>query len=495
MALTRQGEGHFANVKCASTHDRRTGSIGGLHAQRTQRHGRGNMKNLDGTFSSANYRHIWDEHARRGRLLTAHIPEMQQFKNDLRNLRAMHKQQAASHADGDFQKIRAKQLREIEEIKSQRRAVLSTKLDVFAIDAAKRIRDRKFDLGLRPLGPRNGKVVYRLDALEAPATYFLVKQLERNIRDAFDVRMPNRHRMISQLATLLRNKTPKTVMRLDVAACFESISHDALLEMLQDEPRLGQTTRDFLEKLLADYRDLTGKPAGLPRGVGISSFLAEAFLKSVDGEIRLMPGVTYYARYVDDIVVIVTDANHDGRASKVRDQLTTSLRQRGLRRNAKKERWLSSTDKSTRRVTLLGYELSVCIPQGEASLDMSKARYDDYVTRLNSAFVRFAAAPGDGAATALDKRVQLLTSNQRLWRPGGFNSNGIRFSHRALTTPGPRMRRLDDHLQRLIHREVSDQVLRERPKGHSFVEGFLQVRFMRVKQRRREQITAIWRSQ
>lgn len=453
------------------------------------------MKNLDATFSSANYRHIWDEHARRGRPLASRIPEVMALGSELQRLRASQKASLASAAPDGRSALRTTQQGEVEKLLGRRREVLSTKLDTYALDAARRIRNREYELGLTALPPRDGKIVYRLGALEMPSSYFLVKQLERNISDAFDVSMPNRHRMMAQILSLLQDQTPKTIMRLDVASCFESISHDALREMLQNQPRLGQTTQHFLEKLIADYGDMTGQPFGLPRGVGISSFLAEAFLKTVDNEIRLLAGVTYYARYVDDIVIIVTDTDHDTRAAQIKDVLTASLKRRGLRRNQKKERVLSSVDSSTRRITLLGYELTACIPRGMASLDISRNRYADYVARLDAAFARFSAAPGAGAATALEKRVQLLTSNQRLWRPGGFNSNGIRFSHRALSAPGPRLLKLDGYLQRLIKDNCPDGVLRARLSVHSFEEGFKRVRFMRVSQRRRDQITSIWRPQ
>lgn len=452
------------------------------------------MRNLDATFSAANYRHIWDEHARRGRPLGSLIPEVVSLGEDLRKLRASQKSKLSMSSDSRSA-VRFEQQREVDELLSRRRDALTRMLNVYALDASRRIRNQEYDLGLTALPPRNQKVVYRLSALDSPASYFLVKQIERNIREAFDVTMPNRHRMMSQVVTLLQNKTPKTLLKLDVASCFESISHASLREMLKNQPRLGQTTQLFLDNLISAYGDLTGKPCGLPRGVGISSFLAEAFLKTVDSEIRLMQGVTYYARYVDDIVIIVTDVTHDKRASEIRDRVTDSLRRRGLRRNHSKERLLSSTDGSKRRITLLGYEVAVHMPNGEASIDISKTRYTDYVDRLESAFKRYRTNAGAGAATALEKRVALLTSNQRLWRPGGFNSNGVRFSHKAMREPGARLYKLDQHLQRLILDNCSDPTLRDRLAEHSFVEGFKSVRFMRVSQRRRDQITSIWRTQ
>ncbi|MCV0334426.1 antiviral reverse transcriptase Drt3a [Microbacterium sp.] len=453
------------------------------------------MKNVDATFSVANYRHIWDEHVRRGRPLAARMPEVVSLAAEMQRIRNEHKTLLGATSPDDRPAVRAKHQREMDQLVVRRRDVLSTKLEGFALDAALRIRDRRFSLGLMALPPIDQKVVYRLQDLDTLSSYFLVKQLERNIRDAFDVTMPDRHRMVSQIVSLLRNKAPKTVLRLDIASCYESISHSALRDMLRDQPRLGQTTQHFLEQFIEDYAALTGSVSGLPRGVGISSFLAEAFLKTIDNEIRLIPGVTFYARYVDDIVILVTDVNHDAVAVQVRAALSDALRKKGLSRNRRKERILSSSDSIERRVTLLGYEVTTCLPTGSAELDISKTRYADYIARLDSAFARYEVAPGPGAATALEKRVQLLTSNQRLWRPGGFNSNGIRFSHRAMREPGVRIAKLDERLRYLTRTKCSDPELRERLSRHGFMDGFTSTRFMRVNLRRREQITSIWRGQ
>lgn len=411
----------------------------------------------------------------------------------MQRLRSTHKAKIAATAPDARSGVRIEQRDEIDRLIARRREVLSTRLETFALDAAIRIRERRYGLGLIALPPRNQKVVYRFTDLDNISSYFLIKQLERNIREAFDVTMPNRHRMMSQVSSLLSNKTPKSLLRLDVASCYEHISHDALRQMLRDQSRLGQTTQHFLEQLIQDYAELTGSSSGLPRGVGISSFLAEAFLKTVDSEIRLLPGVTYYARYVDDIVIIVTDVNHDQIAMQVRDRLTDALRRRGLSRNRKKERSLSSSDNSMRRITLLGYELTARLPTGEVKLDISTTRYAEYIRRMDTAFARYSAAPGEGAATALDKRVQLLTSNQRLWRPGGFNSNGIRFSHRAMRVPSSRLTKLDEHLAKLIDANCPDVDVRTRLSRHGFVEGFSRTRFMRVGQVRREQLISVWR--
>jgi hypothetical protein len=45
---------------------------------------------------------------------------------------------------------------------------------------------------------------------------------------------------------------------------------------------------------------------GVPRGVGISSYLSELYMENIDNEIRNLQDVIYYARYVDDIFIIIS---------------------------------------------------------------------------------------------------------------------------------------------------------------------------------------------
>ena len=44
--------------------------------------------------------------------------------------------------------------------------------------------------------------------------------------------------------------------------------------------------------------------SGVPRGFGVSAYLSELYMREIDNEIKALPDVIYYARYVDDIVII-----------------------------------------------------------------------------------------------------------------------------------------------------------------------------------------------
>lgn len=44
----------------------------------------------------------------------------------------------------------------------------------------------------------------------------------------------------------------------------------------------------------------------MPRGVGISAYLSELYMSDFDRDLKSIAYVTFYARYVDDIFIIIT---------------------------------------------------------------------------------------------------------------------------------------------------------------------------------------------
>ena len=143
------------------------------------------------------------------------------------------------------------------------------------------------------------------------AAFFAIKQLQYNIRKTFKVKQSSRHLILSQIKLLLNDSSPKYIIRTDVSKFFESIPQDKLLKKINDNTLLSTQSKKFIQKILEDYNNKkdTGTievNKGVPRGVGISSYLSELYMKDIDNQIRNMQNVVYYARYVDDIFIIIS---------------------------------------------------------------------------------------------------------------------------------------------------------------------------------------------
>ena len=141
--------------------------------------------------------------------------------------------------------------------------------------------------------------------------FFAMKQLQYNVRKTFNVKQSSRHLILSQIKLLLNDSSPKYVIRTDVSKFFESIPQDKLLRRIDDNTLLSTQSKTFIKQILEDYNSKKdtakiGADKGVPRGVGVSSYLSELYMKDIDNQIRNMQDVVYYARYVDDIFIIIS---------------------------------------------------------------------------------------------------------------------------------------------------------------------------------------------
>jgi hypothetical protein len=141
--------------------------------------------------------------------------------------------------------------------------------------------------------------------------FFAIKQLQYNIRKTFKVKQSSRHLILSQIKLLLNDSSPKYVIRTDVSKFFESIPQKKLFRKIKDNTLLSAQSKKFILQIIEDYNDKKDttkidKNKGVPRGVGISSYLSELYMKDIDNQIRNLKDVIYYARYVDDIFIIIS---------------------------------------------------------------------------------------------------------------------------------------------------------------------------------------------
>lgn len=139
---------------------------------------------------------------------------------------------------------------------------------------------------------------------------FVMKTLQANLKAVFKVKQANRHRIMTQVKCLMNESTPKYIIRTDVHHFYENIPQDKLLEMIKGNTLLSKMSVRFIWQVLQEYekkKDATEpRGLGIPRGVGVSAYLSEIYLRDLDEKIKKMPEVVYYVRYVDDIFIILS---------------------------------------------------------------------------------------------------------------------------------------------------------------------------------------------
>jgi RNA-directed DNA polymerase len=164
------------------------------------------------------------------------------------------------------------------------------------------------------------------------------------------------HDAIEAIFKVTRFK-PKFVLDADIAACFDQISHAALLRKLNTFPFLRRVIRRWLKAGVWDGVDFKPTEAGTPQGGALSPLLANIALHGLETHIRsafrnefMVHGLRYrewkpaVVRYADDFVVLHEDR---GVIEQVQQMAATWLEQMGLELKPSKTRICHTLDSTS----------------------------------------------------------------------------------------------------------------------------------------------------
>lgn len=131
----------------------------------------------------------------------------------------------------------------------------------------------------------------------------VLRRLTSVIGQAYRIKQADRTAIVRQIVSLIEEGSPKYILRLDIASFYETIDRKRILEIVREDRMVSNYSLSLLEKF---FDRLTAVlPNGLPRGMGLSAALSELYLTDLDKKIRQAPGVYYFARYVDDIIIFL----------------------------------------------------------------------------------------------------------------------------------------------------------------------------------------------
>jgi RNA-directed DNA polymerase len=114
------------------------------------------------------------------------------------------------------------------------------------------------------------------------------------------------HDAIEALSNAIRRQ-PKYVLDADIAACFDNISHTALLAKLNTFPLMRRAIRAWLKAGVMDNDKLFPTTAGSPQGGVISPLLANIALHGLETTVAEAHPQAKVIRYADDLVVLHRD--------------------------------------------------------------------------------------------------------------------------------------------------------------------------------------------
>lgn len=331
------------------------------------------------------------------------------------------------------------------------------------------------------------KTVYTVDKT-SPETFFILKKLQSNIQNTFKVKQSDRNEILHQVKNLLDNSFPKYVIRTDIKSFFESIPHDRLLGKIKKNPILNPQSKKIISKILRNYKLKTDSDKGVPRGIGISAYLSELYMRDIDNKIKQLSNVTYYARYVDDIIIIFTPNTKHDRLNYM-DEIKSIISSEFLQINEIKTKEFDLVTKETyKKFDFLGYKITFNNTNHPIIIDITKSKCKKYRQKINITFELYNSESKFNEKKArkiLVKRLRYLTENTRLLNVKKEILIGIYFSNNMITQVSS-LKGLDKYLEHKIDKtlapyselkHININRLKNRLKKFSFEKGFLEQRF------------------
>ncbi|MCU4121982.1 antiviral reverse transcriptase Drt3a [Variovorax sp. N23] len=445
---------------------------------------------FDQLFTAENFRRIYDSENRKGSdLATRFFPTLEPYtiavRDKVKEIRELRKIEAALTV-ADFEAKLLAMKAELVALKTAK----SDAVDVLMDEISQKILKPSFKIRLsQKTGPKR-KPVFCVDA--EPETFFVIKQLQVNIHYIYDVKQAGRHDLACQLRDMLSSKFPFELVRTDISSFYESIDRKLLIEKLDRDQLLSSASRKYIKQVLSSYGDVSGTTVGIPRGVGISAYLSELYLKPVDTAIRALPGLVLYCRFVDDIVAIFARPPTGQNLGSFKDLIIGIFGRNGLTHNLDKTREFQLADASPKKFEYLGYRFLV--KSGKVEISPSAAKVLKYRARMNAAFLDYWRENPTNPKSAfknLVARMKFLTGNTRLANSKAFAVTGIYFNN-SITTDLSSFKLLDKQLNRST-KKLKRTSLQKKLKNFKFSSGFEQRQYHNFSTRELKMIVQAWK--
>lgn len=441
---------------------------------------------LNQSFSADNFRRILDLENRKGVYLEGHFfPSINKITEDIKqcNKDIKDKRRSKPRPNDELKTLYERRKKLKEEKAKQLNAELQKVSDKVVAPAFKIELDKK-DIP-------NEKSLYIVR--NSPEYYFTMKQIQNNISRLFVVKQANRFEIVNQVKVLLNDGFPKYVIRTDIDDFYENIPHEPLLEKIKGNNLMSPFSRKILIQILNKYKELSGSEKGIPRGIGISANLAELYMRDIDKGIMSLKGISYYARYVDDIIIIFTPASIGQRRNYLNEIKKIVVNFKLKLNDTKTRKFNSQNAEQSHRLEYLGYK--VFFGKGDVKTRLTDKKIRKYKNRIDLAFDNYSnlsKVDEKEARRLLVKRLRFLAGNTRLKNNKENILVGVYYSNCQLTEKDDLIS-LDDYLRTKINNTIKLGKLQERLKKYTFKEGFEAKRFSPFKTHELQKIMKIWK--
>ena len=426
---------------------------------------------LDQSFSLKSFREIFDIENRKGNNIE------KRFKDDFSislaktlDLKRINKQ---IREENDFDK-RKELYTKRKAIKKERNEIIDQKLE----EISNQINQHCIKI-LK--GKDYGGQSYKLE--DNVCNFFISKKIQKNIRETYKVRQSSRYAILSQLINLLEDNCPKYVIRTDIKNFYESIPQKILLEKINNDYLLSIKTKKFINQILESYNGLTGQTdadtaIGVPRGIGISAYLSELFMRNVDNQIQELDDLIYYARYVDDIIAIFVPQSKKERNLNYKEKIEEIVENEKLSLNEDKTETYNLLNNSSilknKTINYLGYKIGSNSENEVLDIKLSEKKLGKYFDRIRLSFEYFSKKRHHNRKREfklLSARIKYLTSNTKLRNNKDKVFVGIYYSNPFLNSDES-LEKMEKRLNWYIARAELTDKQKRKIKAYSFIDGF-----------------------
>jgi len=370
-------------------------------------------------------------------------------------------------------------------------------------DFSNAINKKSFDLKLTAFIPEPGaKAIYTTS--KDAVSFFAMKQLQYNMFRTFKVKQSNRYQIVKQVKTLLQDNFPKYIIRTDIRQFYESVPQHALLKLIENNSLLSPKSKSLIKNLLYNYNKLTGQLTldektrrGIPRGVGISPYLAELYMRQIDNEVKSMPNVFFYGRYVDDIIIFFAPnskyANNTylSKVKKIVENNGLNIKDGTVPQEISKttEIDLLTGNITNKDIIFLGYKFEIRGSKLQ-NIKLSDNKRNKYNERIEKSINQYLFNKTNNELEArklLIHRFNYLTKNTKLHQPKK-GLIGIYYSNSLIENNCKCLEDLDSKLKIIIDHKLpiaSYPNLNERLKKFSFKKGFSEKLFFNINSKKK----------
>lgn len=291
---------------------------------------------------------------------------------------------------------------------------------------------------------------------------------------------------------MTNDKFPKYILRTDIESFFETIPHRKLKEKIIQNNRLDYYSQNTILSILEQYKKITKQDKGIPRGIGISSYLAEVYMKDFDNLVKSLDGVFYYTRFVDDIVIVSLE--------DISEKFKEICQYYDLTINTNKNKLLCINEKNQNgQIDYLGYTIKI---NGDISISKNKEKKIKKKIEITFETYKKESKYNDKRAWKdLCNRLKFLTGNTKLVNVKKNILVGSYFSNYLLNTSNT-YNALDIMLLRQIDKlKIYDKIqyrnvnkMKEYLKQFTFKDGFANKIFYNFTPSEIITITRIWKN-